>query len=699
MISHCRFTYRIGVAALIVFLISGSGWGAEQESASPAETYSAAVPDLVEDNVPTEEQEPAPAKAETHTLANAFAGYRFLSVNRYGGRAAEFDYLHSSPALYVFAHRLSQDYQFSLEGGYLSEKDYNGDLAYDYKGIYRFKLWTESLFHNLDHEQLFAPPFTLGSTLYQSADLNAGDLYGVRVEQDLAQFRYKPERFPLHLNFGYWRMVKEGTAQMVFADHAFEGTPDTVYSKTRVIDRQTHEGRFGFDTHLGLFDLVYDFIIREFRDHAPVPRDSFIDRLDSTLVTPRFGGLLEHNDTPDSRFYSHKIALHTSLSGGLVGAASYVYGRRENLSNLTDLQGADQAHTITHNVAGDLSYTPCGSFSFALKYRRYEADRNSPSTVVYSPAVNPLVSVRPAIDTQKDTITATLMYRPAPIITLKGEYKGEFLSRDNLDSWVMPGKVATLSYPAHSGTQTGSLTLLSRPYKGLRIKAQYLYGTADNPVYATAFEEKHEGSFLVTYSAANSWGITASTRIARENSDHATVTTLDIVSAPVTLQMPKNKKLTNTTLSAWFVPIKRLTVTGSYGLLRSSSDQAVLFASLLPDSNALTNYTQQSQIFAINSVYHLDERLDLSLALQQVRSYAEFDPRFISLGATTDTGGIKEISQLETVESSLSARADYHITRNFSCAVEYSFRDYDEKNSFLFDGSVNAVMLYLAAKW
>jgi hypothetical protein len=76
-------------------------------------------------------------------------------------------------------------------------------------------------------------------------DRNPGDRYGVRVEQDLARFRYKIARFPVHLNLGYWRMVKEGNSQLRFADHAFEGTPNTIYSQTREIDRQTHEGDRG----------------------------------------------------------------------------------------------------------------------------------------------------------------------------------------------------------------------------------------------------------------------------------------------------------------------------------------------------------------------------------------------------------------------------------------------------------------------
>jgi hypothetical protein len=697
--NHFKFVSRIGLTALLVLLMNGVGWGIDKE----AESVDAGSPLLP---VPAGEQElpvvpeAIPAGTETHTLVEALAGYRFISVKRNGGRAAEYEYLHSSPVLGGLANYLGPDTKFSLEGGYLNDNDYHGDLTYDYKGVYRVNLRTESLFHNLDHEPLFSPAFTLGSATYTPVDLNPADLYGVRVEQDLARFRYKFPQYPVHLNLGYWRLLKEGAAQQRFADLAFEGTPNTIYSQSRRVDRQTHEGEFGLDTHLGLFDFIYDFRIREFREHPATPADTFfIARLDPTLVMQRNGGLLEHNENPDSRFYAHTIRLHTSMSGGLVGAASYTYGRRENLSNLTDFRGADQTFSTIQNIAGDFTYTPCRSFSMTFKYRRQDVERSGPLTLASLPGlvVNPPVAVRQALDTQKDVITATLSYRPTALLTLKGEYKGEFLSRESLGSWVQPGKISTLSYPGHSDLHTGSLTLLSRPVKGLKLMAEYRYSTADNPAYPTAYEEKYEGTLRASYNAPSRWGVTAGTRISGENSDHLTATSLDLVNPSVTLQMPRDKKSADATVSVWFVPLEKLTVTGSYSLLRSSTDQAVLFVSTNSGSSTLTNYTSQAQIYAVNAVYHCDDRLDLALALQQVRSFAEFDPQPIS--STLDTSGVKEISRLKTVESTLSARADYRFARNLSCALEYAFKDYDEKNTPLFNGSVNSVMLYLAAKW
>ena len=94
----------------------------------------------------------------------------------------------------------------------------------------------------------------------------------------------------------------------------------------------------------------------------------------------------------------------------------------------------------------------------------------------------------------KDTVTVSLLVRPSALITFKGEYKGEFLSRENMDGWVQPGKLSTIAFPDRSDTHTGTLSVLGRPLKGVKFKAEYRYSTSDHPAYADMYEEKHEGS-------------------------------------------------------------------------------------------------------------------------------------------------------------------------------------------------------------
>jgi hypothetical protein len=705
--NHFKFACRIGGAVFLLCLFGGIAAGENLATSGgdsePASVQAVEMDEFTESVVP-EETAPTPSTKDSHLVSEARAGYRFYNIDGNGGRAAEYEYLHSNPMVSGLLDYLELDNKFAVEGNFLNDRDYYGDLSYDHKGLYRLQLRIESLFHNLDRERL-GPDFTTGlppnQNAYDSHQLDDGASYGVRVEQDLARFRYKLPRYPLHLNLEYWRMVKEGSMQQRYADHAFEGTANTIIAQSRKVDRVTHEGNVVFDTHLGLVDLIYDFKIRQFGDLSSTPVDSFIARSDATPGFIQHGaGFLPHDETPDSRFYAHTVKLHTSLSGGIVGAASYTFAKRENRSSLKDIQGADRASDTMHNVAGDFTYTPCGFFSMALKYRRQEVDRDAPANLTTTnPAyITPIFTVRPAIDTVKDTVTATLSFLPMRLLTIKGEYKGEFLSRDNLDGWNRPGTTASIVLPDRVDVHKGTLTLLSRPIKGLRLKAQYSYSTADNAMYGNAFEQRHEGSFLATYSAPGRWGVTANTRSTRESSDHLAISSIDLT-LPLsftTFQQPRERNVDNAVFSFWFVPFRDLTVSGSYGLLRNSTDQGVLFAGTQAASNSLTNYTSHAQVYSLSAMHRFAEKLDLSLVLQQVRSFSKFAPGFADAGLGS---GIQRISQTETRENSLSARGEYQLTKNISCLLDYSYRDYDDKAEGLFNGTVHSVSAFVSAKW
>ena len=133
-----------------------------------------------------------------------------MTVNNFGGRAAEYEYLHSDPVFGGYANYLGVNNKFALEGKFLNDKDFRGELSYDYKGTYRFNLRTDSLFHNLDHERFLFPSFILNGNAYIPVDVDPGAAYGIRVQQDLAEFRYKFPLFPVHVNLGYWRIARSG---------------------------------------------------------------------------------------------------------------------------------------------------------------------------------------------------------------------------------------------------------------------------------------------------------------------------------------------------------------------------------------------------------------------------------------------------------------------------------------------------------
>ena len=148
------------------------------------------------------------------------AGYRFLSVDDYGGRASKYNYLHSGIVGGANYSRLGQDLKLSLDGDFLNSNDYYGDFKFDYAGDYRLHIRTDALYHNLEGEQLFGiTPFKLGERNLYLIRRDSLVGYGLRTEQDSATMRYKIQDFPLHLNISYWRMIKEGTTPDSFCRH------------------------------------------------------------------------------------------------------------------------------------------------------------------------------------------------------------------------------------------------------------------------------------------------------------------------------------------------------------------------------------------------------------------------------------------------------------------------------------------------
>lgn len=643
--------------------------------------------------------------AEITEEKGGYIGYRFLGKDGYGGRAAEYDYLRSGKSGGLFYRRLQKDQSFLLDGDFLNEKDYRGDLLYDWRGDYRLHLRTESLFHNLDRQLLFSPNFTVNPTSSAPTSYSAVQdppaQYGVGVSQELASFRYRLHDYPLHVNLGYWRMVREGTIQQRFADVSFENSNNTVSASSRAVDRVTQEGSLGLDAHLGWVDLVYQFQLRSFKDRDPIPTANF---LAVGGVDSRAAGVQQHNEDPDSRFTSHTVKLHTPLSGGVVASASYTLATRENLSRLTDTVWSDRGRATAQNAAGDFSFTPCRQFTAALKYRHQDLDHDGFDGLKNSLFANPLV-LRPGVDTSKDLFIGTFSFRPRMSLSLIGTYQGELLRRSTVDPLPTPlANPTTWGLPEDSTTHSGTLTLIFRPEKGSRFSAKYLYQTTDHPAYGNSFQQKHQGELLLTCGGKR-WGASANAIVKREWNDETLreafssrvpLTAFDEVSG-------RERRTENGYLNAWWAPVPRLTITGQFGYLHNAVDQSVFFTNVNPQE-VPARFTSRAQVLGVGAHVTATQRLEIDTNLQRIRSFSTFDPDLVTGAVNTtslDTTDISGITAQDTTITVFSIRGGYHFTEALSATVEYSLRDYDEKNPLQpgLNGTVHAVVAYLATTW
>uniref|UniRef100_C6E333 Uncharacterized protein n=1 Tax=Geobacter sp. (strain M21) TaxID=443144 RepID=C6E333_GEOSM len=637
-------------------------------------------------------------------------GYNFLFKDGPAGRALEYGFLDSSRTGGVFYRHMEKDRNLELDGFYLNENDYHGDLILDYRGDYRLHLRTESFYHNLDREILFSTRFQSASTngglaSYEPEQQDIGASYGVSVVQDRAEFRYRLHDFPLHLNLGYWRYQREGTTQQIFADTSFEGTENRVFAQARPVNQQVQEGRLGFDAHLGPVDVIYEFKFRSFEDKLSTPVETFVARPDLAGNPLILAGVQQHNENPDSRFYSHTIKLHSSLSGGLVTGASYAVEQRENLSKLTDTVGVQHARTYLQNAAGDFVYTPNREYTFSVKYRRQEVDHGNRGAVLSSNLLLPASPSRPPVDTVKDVIIASVSHKPQLNLSLVGEYRGEFLQRKHVslfpseESWALP---------ENSNTNTGSLAAHYRPVKGLRTSAHLSYATTDHPSYGASFNERREGKLLANYTRSNVWGLTAHAMFRHDKNDEvphylilldpANPEPVSYTTSPFTY---RDKRSENSNIGAWIVPVHRLTLGMNYSYLRDKIDQPVLFTGVFVPSQAGAKYLNRAHVYSLNASFAATEKLDLALLLQQSRSSSTFTPDAMEFTGLIpgSTAGIGELSAFSAVQRTVAARGEYRFNEVLSTSLEYTFRDYDDKKDDSSDGSAHAIVAVVAAKW
>lgn len=638
----------------------------------------------------------APAKTglgrDTYDIAALLAGYRFVSPDGPTAAASPYGRLTSGVAGSFSAASLGSDLKLALDGAFLHEDDYHSQLFFDYAGLVRFHAESGALWHNLLHEQVDP------AALISLRETAAGRNLGTRSATSQVDTRIKLGNNPIHLNLGYRELQRDGFEQLRFSDHSFTAAGSSVNSEAVRVDRTTREGMLGMDGHFGAADLSYAFRIRDFTNHAADSRFSYANSLNNAvIVQPQ-----AHDVIPDSRVTSHTVKLFSDLSGGLVGSAAYSLVVRENNGGHGDAVPSRSPVDTIHALAGDLSYTPIKQLSIALKYRHREIDRETPATVSYPFGASGPLAVRPASGSVRDTLTLTTTLRPLPGLVWLLDYQAELESRSNVWEPLSAANPAALHSDTRQ-THTGRAQVLWKPVKGLKLNASYSYAAGDNPHYGSSFTSRHAGKVIVTYTRSGIWGLTTSYLAQYETGESSAVT---VSPAPVArYALPRSSRSNSANAGVWFSPLKRLTVSGNYSYLEAGGDQSLLLSNLIADSSPLVTGTYRSaaHVYSVDAVYGVADPLDVSLALQQVRSRVRFDlpVRTFTLAGVPeafDTSGISGLSRLDSTETGISARLDWRMTALLGCMLEYGYRQYDSGNPAI-DGSVHTTMLLLKGRW
>ena len=88
-----------------------------------------------------------------------------------------------------------------------------------------------------------------------------------------------------------------------------------------------------------------------------------------------------------------------------------------------------------------------------------------------------------------------------------------------------------------------------------------------------------------------------------------------------------------------------------------------------------------------------------------IRSEGDYDPDFIAPvdpyanGASATSSELKQISKIDIRQNGIKARVNWKIDDQWSCSLDASYDDYDDKDSNIFDGSVISYMASLTRTW
>jgi hypothetical protein len=606
--------------------------------------------------------------------ADIRVGGSFVQPEKNAGMAAKYDYLHSSGAGSVNIEWDPLPHRFVLDSYYLNQKDYFADMDYSWKDVIVFNFLLRGAFHNLHHLDIGEDDPVTALPSFDDRDPSA--LYGVGTSISRSFLRFKAPDFPLHVYAEARQIDREGTVQQRFLDvnNLF---PPAKVSDSRMLDTHGTEVTVGANSHLGPVELDYNHTQRKVEEKG-----------DKVLSDPYLIGTNEfsHNKIPELSASADSIKLHTSFTGRLVAAATYVNGDKKNKDS--------EAKADYSMAAGDVTWIPLNDLAVFVKYRHYEQDLDNPDTVITTIAAGQTTyHVRDSLSTTRDVITGTARYRATDRLAFKAEYNVEAIDREvglrGVDITAPPANIAA-SWNLPTETTKGTLKAGAayRVSKRLLARADYSHLTVDNPAYET---DPDKGDYLkgtVTWTPARTVNVLIGYNGAREKRD-----LLDAPLAGGEREASRDQALGSVT----FLLGKRSSATASYGYFKTKVEQGITYhdtagASLLERDVPYSDKAQTGSVALTHSPQD-----GVNIALEAKRTYAKGSWR--NSGSIANTDGIADLSDLEVVEGEYTAELDVQYTREVGYELRYRLLETDDKLDNEMDGAVKTLVAVVSMKW
>jgi hypothetical protein len=487
----------------------------------------------------------------------------------------------------------------------------------------------------------------------------------------------------------------------------------------------TEEITAGFDAHLGPADIAFLQTWREFREKASNPIDQFEPHSDGTTVPfitlNRPAGEYEHDTTPDSRLIESTFKVNLPPSGGFVSSASYTIGKRENESNGSYINPTDP-ETDYQKLAADVTYTPGEKWTMNFRYRMLELDSDGPNyqTSIYNfSGFGTEVPVRQSIDIDRNNYAATVSYRPTRRLTLKGDYERTDTDRNHTGISEFSSTTAQPNLfwdvPTSETVDRFRLSFFSRflERSALKFNGWYEYKHVNDPAYGTTLSSSNEFFFNASYKPSSVWGATGSIDVLRGENDDRTYTQFDTTGAEAPFNLDRDEERENLAIGLWFIPNSVVSADLNYGMLHSKIDQDTLYGSGPADAgntNDLADYSfvdgnsdfeQRVHTLSAGINLRILEKLNCRVEGYHIRSKAEFTPgseNFIG-PEIGDPQELKDISKVDIRQNGVKSRISWQFTRMLRAQFEYTYDDYDDQDSNVYDGSVQTFIASLGGSF
>jgi hypothetical protein len=609
-----------------------------------------------------------PAHYSLEPVTKAWVGYRNVNVSGSPVKSMEYGWPQSSLAGGFNIHNYPLPQRFDAELDFLNKNDYEAELAYAYKDVFKLNYHGWALWHNLPH---YIPTSGLVGGGQPTLNLDGeGVHYSVESRDNRVFLRLKwPER-AYHAFVDLREYTKIGEMQSRF----YSGTQKV--SKRRDEDLTVRKLVAGMNGHFGPVEIEYSHMIKKFNPHDDV---RLMDRVDNSGNGLGGATAVEHSVLPELEGFADTLKVHTDLTGAVVGNATLVSGVKKNNNSGT---------RVDYNRAySDFTFIPATDVTVSLRYRYKELLENAPSTFGFTTGTLAVVPVPgivvDPIDNRSNKAEMSIKYAPINAFMVKADYSFEDVKRKGADNWDNRA-TPLLQEPYEQKISTARIGVYSKPVRNLNLSGTLEYIYLEDPAFASKPRNEVKGRF------SGEWvrgAVSSGVYYWFNRAQNTSVNLHEAYDNP-------GAHITWAPSSQWFLSC-------NYDYYRNVTDQTIQFRTGANARRTRIPNRDSANTYCISSGYNFAFPLYLEGEFRQ--TWAKGMWRSDLMGPSINETDVGQMNDVRSRETGAALTARYKFQKGWGTTLRYDVTNYEDfadlpQNGGQ-DGTGHAVMLTVSKEW